>query len=277
MSPHFLPLQAGARSIVFDIGGATNRDIAVKNLETGEWELLAQGAFPVYSPSGHIVYQTNRYESGLWALPFSLETLKPTGEAFPIAEDVGQPSVAADGSLVSVDQFDAGQQQLLWRDRKGKKLGVIGRPQQNIRYPVLSPDGRRVAAESTEDGNRDVSVHEAERALRTRLTFAPAQDTRPVWSPSGEEIIFQSDRHGKGNYDIFSRPSDGTGEPVLLAGTDLDERPYDWSSDGKYLLYTVSDRENSRDLWYLKRKEDGKGFESVAFLQTPFNETAPQI
>ena len=173
-------------------------DIAVKNLETGEWELLAQGAFPVYSPSGHIVYQTNRYESGLWALPFSLETLKPTGEAFPIAEDVGQPSVAADGSLVSVDQFDAGQQQLLWRDRKGKKLGVIGRPQQNIRYPVLSPDGRRVAAESTEDGNRDVSVHEAERALRTRLTFAPAQDTRPVWSPSGEEIIFQSDRHGKG-------------------------------------------------------------------------------
>ena len=66
-------------------------DIAVKNLETGEWEVLAEGAYPVYSPSGHILYQTNRYQSGLWALPFSIETLKATGEAFPIAEKRGRP------------------------------------------------------------------------------------------------------------------------------------------------------------------------------------------
>ena len=146
-SPHFLPLQASARSIVFDVGAQIDGDIGVKNRETGEWELLAEGALPVYSPSGHIVYQTNRRESGLWALAFSLETLKPTGEAFPIAEDVGQPSVAADGTLVYVDFFGAGQRQLLWRDREGKELGVIGRPQQIIRYPVLSPDGRRVAVD----------------------------------------------------------------------------------------------------------------------------------
>ena len=274
-SPHFLPLQAGAPSIVFGVGGRTELDIAVKNLETGEWELLAEGAFPVYSPSGHIVYQTNPRESGLWALPFSLETLKPTGEAFPIAEDVGEPSVAADGTLVNLDLLSAGQRQLLWRDREGKELGVIGRPQPRISGPVLSPDGRRVAAGGTEEGNPDVWVHEVERALKRRLTFDPAQDNRPQWSPSGEEITFQS--HRQGNQDIFSRPADGTGEPVLLAGTDLPERPYDWSSDGKYLLYTVADSESGLDLWYLKRKEDGSGFEPVAFLQTPFNESAPNI
>jgi len=273
-SPQFLPLQTGTRGIVFDLGDSIDREIVVKNLETGGEEVLAEGAYPVYSPSGHIVYQTNRYESGLWALPFSLETLKPTGEAFPIAADVGEPSVAAEGTLVYLDLLSAGQQQLLWRDREGKKLGVIGRPQGNIRFPVLSPDGRRVAARSTEDGNLDVWVHEVERALRRRLTFDPVSDSRPLWSPSGEEITFQSARQG--NTDIFSRPADGTGEPVLLVGTDLVERPYDWSSDGKYLLYTVVDREY-RDLWYLKRKEDGSGFEPVAFLQTPFNESAPQI
>ena len=125
------------------------------------------------------------------------------------------------------------------------------------------------------DGRDDVWVHEVERALRRRLTFDPATDIRPLWSPSGEEITFQSSRQG--NSDIFSRPADGTGEPVLLVGTDLGERPYDWSSDGKYLLYTVADRGNGADLWYLKRKEDGSGFESVAFLQTPFNESEPQI
>ena len=273
--PHFLPLQAGPRSMVFDIGGPNDRDIAVKNLRTGEWEVLAEGAYPVYSPSGHIVYQTNFYQSGLWALPLSIETLKPTGEPFPIAENVGEPSVAADGTLVYLDLFGAGQRQLLWRDREGKELGVIGRPQQNILGPVLSPDGRRVAARGTEEGNIDVWVHEVERALRRRLTFDPAIDSRPLWSPSGEEIAFGSLRQG--NIDIFSRPADGTGEPVLLVGTDLDERPYDWSADGKYLLYTVADRENGRDLWHLKRKEGGSGFEPVAFLQTPFSETAPRI
>ena len=274
--PHFLPLQAGARSIVFVVSSRTEGDIAVKNLETGEWELLAEGAFPVYSPSGHIVYQTDRYESGLWALPFSLETLKPTGEAFPIAENVGEPSVAADGTLVSVDLFDAGQQQLVWLDRDGIRLGAIGRPQADMRHPVLSPDGRRVAVRSVEDTNMDVWVHEVDRAMRRRLTFDPARDGRSQWAPSGKEITFQSLRRSD-NFDIFSRSADGTGEPVLLVGTDLAERPYDWSSDGKYLLYTVADPENQSDLWYLKRKEDGSGFESVAFLQTSFHETVPQV
>ena len=273
-SPHLLPLQTAAHSIIFDLGAPSDRDIAVKNLETGEWEVLAEGAYPVYSPSGHILYQTNRYQSGLWALPFSIETLKATGEAFPIGEDAGEPSVSADGALVSVDLlFGIGQQQLVWRDRDGKRLGVIGRSQEGIRHPVLSPDGRRVAVRGTEGGNVvDIWVHEVERALKRRLTFDPAIDARPQWFPSGTEIAFQSWRQGQGNLDIFSRPADGTGEPVLMVGTDLSERPHDWSSDGKYLLYAAEDPESKLDLWYLKRKEDNSGFEPVPFLRTPFNE-----
>ena len=156
--PHFLPLQAVARSIIFDFGSPTDRDIAVKNLETGEWKVLTEGAYPVYSPSGHILYQTNRYKSGLWALPFSIETLKATGEAFPIAENVGGPSVGADGALICLDFSIVGVQQLAWRDRRGNKLGVIGQPQENIRYPSLSPDEGRVAVRGYEDGNDDIWV-----------------------------------------------------------------------------------------------------------------------
>ncbi len=274
-SPHFLPLEAAARSMIFDLGDATNREIVVKNLATGEQEVLGKGAYPVYSPSGHIVFQTNRYESSLWALPFSIETLKPTGEAFPIVENAGGPTVAANGALVSVDLFDSGQKQLLWRDREGAKLDVIGRPQQNIAYPALSRDGRRVAVSANENGNTDVWVYVVDRDIKRRLTSDPAQDLRPVWSPSGKEIAFQSSRQG--NTDIFSRPADGTGEPVLLAGTDQGERPYDWSADGKYLLYTLDAPEYTKDLWYLMRKEDGSGFEPAPFLQTSFTENAPSL
>ena len=186
IQPHFLPVESGARSIVYNVGSYTDREIVVKNLETGEREVLADGAFPRYSPSGHILYQTAAFSPGLWALPFSLETLKPTGEAFPIAENGGDPSVAEDGTLVYVDVLGGGRQQLVWRDREGKKLGVIGQPQDLIRFPALSPDGRHVAVRGLEDNNEDVWVHEVGRSLKRRLTFDAALDGQPIWSPSGK-------------------------------------------------------------------------------------------
>ena len=274
-SPHLLPLQAAARSIIFDLGAPSDRDIAVKNLETGEWEVLAEGAYPVYSPSGHILYQTNRYQSGLWALPFSIETLQPTGEAFPIGENVGGPSVGADGTLVYLDFLREEGQQLVWRDRGGKKLEVIGQPQETIRFPALSPDGGRVAVSGREDNNDDVWVHEVGRPLKRRLTFNAAVQSNSIWSPSGKEITFRSSRQA--NADIYSRSADGAGEPVLLVGTDLPERPSDWSPDGKYLLYWVDNLENGQGLWYLESKEDGSGFDSAPFLQTSFNEHSAKL
>ena len=277
VQPHFLPVESGARSIVYNVGSYTDREIVVKNLETGEREVLADGAFPRYSPSGHILYQTSAFSPGLWALPFSLETLKPTGEAFSIAEDGGDPSVAEDGTLVYVDLLGGGRQQLVWRDREGgKKLGVIGQPQDLIRFPALSPDGRQVAVRGLEDNNEDVWVHQVGRSLKRRLTFNAATDGRPIWSPSGKEIAFRSDR-GEGYDKIYIRPADGTGEPALLVDNPLDEIPNDWSPDGKYLLYSVNGEETAWDLWYLKRKEDGSGFEPVPFLQTSFSERAAKF
>ena len=274
-SPNFLPLQAAARGIVLDVGGPSDRDIAVKNLEAGKWEVLVEGAYPVYSPSGHILYQTNRYQSGLWALPFSIETLKPTGEAFPIADSAGGPSLGAGGTLVYLDFSDRGEQQLTWRDRGGGRLGVIGQPQEVIRFPALSPDGGRVAVRGFEDGNDDVWVHETARPLKRRLTFHPAVDGRPIWLPWEEEIAFRSLRQG--NNDIYSLPTDGTGEPELLVGAELGEYSLDWSRDGKYLLYEVNDPKNGWDLGYLKRKEDSSSFDSFPFLQTSFNERAAKF
>ena len=274
--PHFLPVESGARSIIYNVGSYTDREIVVKNLETGEREVLADGAFPRYSPSGHILYQTAVFSPGLWALPFSLETLKPTGEAFPIAENGGDPSVAEDGTLVYVDLLGGGRQQLVWRDREGKKLGVIGQPQDLIRFPALSPDGRQVAVRGLEDNNEDVWVHQVGRSLKRRLTFDAATDGLPIWSPSGKEIAFRSDR-GEGYDKIYIRPADGTGEPALLVDNPLDEIPNDWSLDGKYLLYSVNGEETAWDLWYLKRKEDRSGFEPVPFLQTSFSERASKF
>ena len=273
--PHFLPSEAGARVLVFAFGSPTEATMMVQNLETGQRELLGPGAVPFYSPSGHLVYQSRPQTYDLWALPFSLDTLRATGEAFPISENSRGPTVAADGTLVYLDSSGSGQQQLVWLDRRGEKTGEIGQAQEAIGSPALSPDERLVAVTATEDSNQDVWVYDIARGVRTRLSSALEIDHRPVWSPAGEEVAFTHDRAG--NFDIFLRQADGSGEEKVLAATPLHETLSDWSRDGTYLLYHLDDPETGADLWYLERNENGRGWEPHLFLQTPFSERVPRF
>ena len=153
----------------------------------------------------------------------------------------------------------------------------IGRPQAGtIRFPTLSPDGSRVAAQDDSSGNLDIWVHETERAVATRLTFAAGLEAHATWSASGTEITFSSDR--RGSRDIFSKPAAGTGEATLLVGGPLDDDYPDWSPDGNYMVYEVSgDPKNKGDIRYLKRKTDGGGFEEAVFLSTPHQEGAAKF
>ena len=205
-------------------------------------------------------------------MPFSLETLKADGEAFPISENSLYPTVAGDQTLVYLDGTGSGQQQLVWLDRRGEKMGQIGQAQLAIRDPVLSPDGRAVAVSALETSDQDVWIWNIARGVKTRLSSHPERDFLPVWSPTGEEIAFSSNRAG--NFDIFLRQADGGGEANALAATARTEYLSDWSRDGKNLLYARDAPETGLDLWRLERAEDGSGWEPHPFLQTPFRETA---
>jgi len=54
------------------------------------------------------------------------------------------------------------------------------------------------------------------RGGKTRLTFDPADDIDPVWSPDGTRIAFTSDRSGQRN--IYWKLADGSGPEELLPG-----------------------------------------------------------
>ncbi|MDA0205871.1 MAG: hypothetical protein O3A53_19420 [Acidobacteria bacterium] len=107
--------------------------------------------------------------------------------------------------------------------------------------------------------------------MKSRLTTAPEDDFSPVWSPTGEEIAFHSNRAG--NYDIFSVRTDGNGAPQALVATLEGERAQDWSRDGKYLLYERITTETGVDLWYLERAAGTSDWEPHPLVQTPFAET----
>ena len=269
-SMDFLPLADGRRFIVAGVGSRSRQSLELVNLASGESQVLREGAYPSWSVTGHILYRTGTRQAGVWALPFSLRTMKPSGEAFPVVNSGLDFSASTDGTLLWADSSLGTGQRLAWRDREGKLLGNAGQPQFAMRNLALSPDGRRAAITAEDQGNADVWIHDLERPVKTRFTFDPAVDAAPRWSPSGKEIAFFSTRGGGG--DIFVQPSDGSGEAKPVVATPLQELPDSWSSDGSMLFFARTDPKTSLDLWYVKRKPDGGFAEPVPFLRSPFRE-----
>lgn len=83
-------------------------------------------------------------------------------------------------------------------------------------------------------GNWDIYIMNPDGTDHINLTRHPASDTQPVWSPTGDKILFTSNRDGIS--DIFLMNADGTNvQPVFrkLIG----RRHGTWSSDGKQIGY----------------------------------------
>jgi dipeptidyl aminopeptidase/acylaminoacyl peptidase len=73
--------------------------------------------------------------------------------------------------------------------------------------PVFSPDGSKIAFESTRDGNYEIYVMNANGTNQTRLTSNSANDQHPAFSPDGSTIAFDS--HRDGNFEIYAINANG--------------------------------------------------------------------
>lgn len=60
--------------------------------------------------------------------------------------------------------------------------------------PMWSPDGTRIAFESTRDGNLELYLMQADGSHQTRLTFDSSTDASPSWAPDGKHLLFFSNR-----------------------------------------------------------------------------------
>ncbi len=190
--PSFLPSDQGALKLLFGEGEMSRREVILFDIESRQKRVLGKGAFPVFSPTGHVLYQSAPREGTLWALPFSVESLEATGEPFAVAAGGRIPSVSNDGTLVHVSSGPV-PNQLALLDRKGEKVRSIGRPQVAMSDPELSPDGRLVGVRAwdSETENADIWVHGVSRDTKTRVTFDTGGEGGFTWSPSGKEIVYQ--------------------------------------------------------------------------------------
>jgi Tol biopolymer transport system component len=91
----------------------------------------------------------------------------------------------------------------------------------------------------------DVYAIEPDGTGLQQLTSGPARDQRPVWSPDGSQIAFESDRsdpapgtclEGYCNWDVYVMKADGSGITRITTTPSPDRNP-SWSPDGTKLLF----------------------------------------
>jgi eukaryotic-like serine/threonine-protein kinase len=98
-------------------------------------------------------------------------------------------------------------------------------------------------------GNRDLWLLDLLRRVMTRLTFDASTDMMPVWSPDGTRLAYSSS--ATGTFDLYAKPSNGSGAEVRLVSSPNTKVPLDWSADGRWLLYHEIHPTKGRDLWAL--------------------------
>ena len=95
----------------------------------------------------------------------------------------------------------------------------------------VSPDGQTIVF----DLLGDLYTVPREGGQATRLTSGMALDLQPVFSPSGDRILFVSDRSG--NENLWLVEADGSNpRPVTTERGDFHFDDPEWSADGEYIL-----------------------------------------
>ena len=273
--PEFLP--DGKHFLYLSINNRPNQQgIYVASLDSNDRKfIVATSTNASYLQSGQLLFTRGNV---LMAQAFDLNNLTLTGEPRPVADHIETPvsapgalpiatfSASPSGVLVWRSNTVSSQSSLQWFDRNGKKLSIIG-DVADYSNPALSPDDTKLAVgiRDPQTNTRDIWIFDLLRGTKTRLTFDPADDLDPVWSPDGKRIAFTSDRSGQRN--IYLKAADGSGsEELLLGGKEGQENSEDWSRDGKYLMYNFQPP-NAAHLYVLPLAGDRK---PVPFLNTEF-------
>jgi len=272
-SPEFLP---DGRHFLFlaDANKPEATGVYVGSLDgDSPVRLLPDDANAVYLPgagsAGHVLFLR---EGTLLALPFNAAELKPTGEAFPVAENVaiaanilyGAFSAAGNGTLAYWSGGRADHRELAWMDRSGKRLGTLGAPNDLVGNVALSPDEKTVAVTVGRQPQSDIWLMDSASGASTRFTFG-FTGFYPIWSPDGRSIVYARQRGVA--YDVVRRQIAGGTEDLLL--NIVDAFPSDFSSDGKFVVHDMSVAKTGVDIGLLAT--DGDHRESV-YLSTPANE-----
>ena len=108
-----------------------------------------------------------------------------------------------------------------------------------------APATAKIAYSSRRDGNMDIFLMNPDGSEEIQLTRHRARDVAPKWSPTGEHIIFSSDRDKRvGTWDLYLMDADGSNVRRVF-GKAAPRRDAEWFPDGKQIVYSYGAIGNS--------------------------------
>jgi Tol biopolymer transport system component len=111
-------------------------------------------------------------------------------------------------------------------DRDGGSLARLTNHPADDSNPAWSPDGSRIAFESTRDRYAEIYVMPSIGGEAVNISNAPfSSEHGPTWSADGGRIAFYSDRDG--DWDIYVMSSDGS-DVVKLTGDNTNDQVPAW-------------------------------------------------
>jgi Tol biopolymer transport system component len=160
-----------------------------------------------------------------------------------------------------------GSSRAVWFNRTGRPVDTIDLAASSA-VSRLSPDGSQLAhARLTVGQQADLWVMDLTRRIPIPLTSSPADETSPVWAPDGTHLAYVSNRSGA--YNIYRIAGTGSGEEEMLFGSGDEKVATDWSSDSRFLAFTVFTPEARGDIWLLDLQ---RGPRATPLLATAANE-----
>jgi eukaryotic-like serine/threonine-protein kinase len=198
-----------------------------------------------------LVFSSNREdgELALWTIPVPNHLRSPA-----TVLEVGSgtwPVVARRSSRLAFVRMLPGSLNI-WRSELRNRGMAVEKPAPLIAStrtdfaPRYSPDGQRIAFESSRGGSLQIWTCDSQGENCLQLTSMNAEYTgTPSWSPDGNKIAFYSRVSGKSQ--IFVIGADGIGLRQLTPGDSNYFFPR-WSRDGEW-IYCSSNRTGTVQIW----------------------------
>ncbi len=223
------------------------RALKQENLVVGSIEPNGPGGykvrfqlFDVYQASQLIGYSFTTTEKDLRAIAHHIadliyETLTGTRGAF--ATRIAY--VVSEGSL------EAPRISLRIADSDGYNAQTIVSSSEPLMSPAWSPDGRKLAYVSFENGRPSIWIQEVFTGKREKITSFKGINGAPAWSPDGRYLALALSKDG--NPDIYIMDLSRRKLRRLVSHWAIETEPA-WSPDGRKLLFT-SDRGGSPQIY----------------------------
>ena len=148
--------------------------------------------------NGRMVFMSRTSSADIWSLPIDTDRARVRGPMTRVTQDLAEdydPSLSADGGTLVFRSRRGGRFDVVSRNlAMGQETAITATPADD--YPVISPDGTRVAYSFYQSGKTPIFI----TALSGGSPELACEDCGEVeqWTPNGREILFVTARDPSG-------------------------------------------------------------------------------